>query len=485
MRKVYGANRTWLVFQFLGESALVVLLACAVALALSEVLVPSVNALLDMRADIDWRNPSLIILLVLAGLLLALLAGAYPAFVLSAFRPVAALKGANAGPSGGHVRNILVALQFAILIMLIVTSWVSYRQYGFATRDALRVNIDQMLIVTMPPGARCNSAFKTEVRQLRGVRGAFCSGDEFINGPMRHLNPKTGSYIDAAHIDWGLLKLYGVNAVAGSLPDTPFGDSNPDAPNITVINEMAVKRLGFTSVAAAIGQTAPPEGRSLIGKDNRIVAVIPDFALYAASMYPDGPQAKVGPTVYWGMTNLGPFADIMHIKLNGEQIPETLTAIDRLWTQTGGQGQINRVFLDQRFQKNYSAVLRQAQLFALCAGLAAFLACLGLLGLSSAIVERRVKEIGVRKAMGAGNAEIVKLLLWQFVKPILWATLLAWPVAYYAMNRWLTGFPYHIDPNFWPFVAATAMAIFAALLTVIVQSIRTARAVPATALRYE
>jgi putative ABC transport system permease protein len=187
------------------------------------------------------------------------------------------------------------------------------------------------------------------------------------------------------------------------------------------------------------------------------------------------------PTAYVSQQGMG----VTSVRLRGEQIPQTLAAIDRLWTATGNAGPITRFFVGDRMQEQYLGMTRQAQLFAIFSGVAIFLACLGLAGLSISATDRRLKEIGIRKAMGAADMDIVALLLWQFSQPVLWATAIAWPVAWWLMRRWLAGFAYHVDLHWWVFAAAGIGALLVALATVAGQAWVTARQKPVLALRYE
>jgi putative ABC transport system permease protein len=183
----------------------------------------------------------------------------------------------------------------------------------------------------------------------------------------------------------------------------------------------------------------------------------------------------------WGTRDPG----LVHIKLTGRDIPETLSAIDRLWLATGNSGASDRFFLNHYIQTFYLTILREVQACTVFAVVAALLACLGLIGLSASATERRTKEIGIRKAMGAGTGDIVRLLVWQFCKPVLWANVMAWPIAGSLMNRWLHGFAYHVELAPWTFTAAGASALVIALLTVSGQAFLAARARPVAALRYE
>jgi putative ABC transport system permease protein len=216
------------------------------------------------------------------------------------------------------------------------------------------------------------------------------------------------------------------------------------------------------------GRFTPPHAAEIIG-------VAPDF--------PIGSVREVIPPVgfYFDPTQFRQ----MQLKLSGREIPETLAQIDGVWKNAGDPRPIARFFLDQRIQDLYRAITRQTQLSAAFAGVALFIACLGLFGLSAFTAERRTKEIGVRKAMGASSTDILKLLLLQFTKPVLWAALIAYPAGYYIANRWLQGFAYHIELKAWMFALATAIAFAIALLTVSVHSYLVARAKPLAALRYE
>jgi putative ABC transport system permease protein len=482
MRKACGGARHWLVLQFLGEATFTVFFAACVAVALSEWLLPVVNAFLGTGARLDYA-PATLGLLLAGILLLGLLAGAWPAFVLSSFRPAGVLKGLLPHSSGADLtRQMLVLLQFAILIGLAVSATVVWQQNRYATREGLRGDIDRMLVTR----GGCKTAFRAQVRKLPGVAGVSCTDITFIQGG--NLGPiiyKGQRFLDMNYVslDPGLFALYGIKSLAGSLPlASSFRDGSPAAPVRIILNAAAVRRLGIASPQAAIGQllgfVAPRRGRA--APNAPIIAVVPDFSFHALADEP------IAPTIYTSGPNyFGDADDMVSIRLRGRQIPETLAAIDRLWGAANPGLPVNRFFLDEHMQELYVGMLRQAQLFAVFSGIAIFLACLGLLGLSVATAERRTKEIGVRKAMGANDGQIVALLLWQFAQPVLWANVIAWPVAWWLMRRWLSGFAYHIDLHWWVFAAASLGALLIALLTVAGQAWMTARQKPVLALRYE
>jgi putative ABC transport system permease protein len=486
IRKVSGASRGALVLQFIGESLVYVLLATVGAVALTELLIPHVNAFLNSGAVFEyWRDPSLLACMVLGVVTVAILAGAYPAFVLSAMRPANTLKESPFGSGGVLARQYLVALQFATLIGFLVSAAVVYQQRTYATRDALRVNTDQMLIVRSP----CNSAFKTELESLAGVLGVFCSTESFLNREtFSNLRLRDGRIvaIDMVGAEFGIFDLYGLRPLAGRLGSSPNSNGSLADTGGYILNESAVRQFGFRSAAAAIGQSLPivgtGEGSLPPEVVNEIVAVVPDFAIHAVEQN-DKPAIYYLPSSNnpWGTRDQG----LVNIKLTGCDIPETLSAIDRLWLATGNSGASDRFFLNHYIQTFYLAILREVQACTVFAAIAALLACLGLIGLSAAATERRTKEIGIRKAMGAGTGDIVRLLVWQFCKPVLWANVIAWPIAGFLMNRWLHGFAYHVELAPWTFMAAGASALVIALLTVSGQTFLAARARPVAALRYE
>jgi putative ABC transport system permease protein len=472
VRKLAGAGRWVLMLQFLAESIFYVIVASLVAVALTELLLPYVNAFLTAGATFRyWQEPALIAALALAVLALGLLAGAYPALVLSAFRPLRVLTGeARQSRSAVSMRQFLVTAQFSILIGLIIAAAVVYQQRQFATHDALRVDSDQMLLVR----SACNAAFTTELRALPGVRGVACSSAALVDQGLFNIafvNDKAGieHLVRPKIVAPSWFELYGIKAVAGRTSASPEG-------GYLLLNETAALQLGFAKPADAIGYRYPAYGRGN-GPTVPVIGVVPDFSLDSVEHKIEA-QEFVVPAV-------DPGFDLISVKLTGRQIPETLSAIDRLWKATGSGDPINRMFLEERMQIMYLAMLREAQLFGAFAMVAIVLACLGLLGLAASIAERRTREICVRKALGADAGNIVQLLLRQFAKPVLWANMIAWPVTAWAMHRWLQGFAYHVDLAVWLFPAAAVLALLIALLTVSTHSILVARAKPVVALRYE
>jgi putative ABC transport system permease protein len=484
VRKVCGASRAQLIHQFLGESLLYVALAACLGLTLADLALPYVNAFLDSAGRLDFAHDAALAVAVVAGVLLVgVLAGAYPAFVLSAFRPSVVLKGSALGPGGDLARKSLVVLQFAVLIGLLIAAMVIYRQRIYATHDALRVDTDQILILRSP----CRPSLLNELRALPGVRGADCSTEALLDRASflnSQLHDGSVLAIDTTALDFGVFGLYGIKPLAGRLPTDDQNNPGPrqNASQI-VINETAARSFGFKTPAAAIGERPPlmalPGGEA--EASSQIVAVVPDFAF-------DAGLHKIRPALYQGSTpDVRTRYRLISVKLSGRDIPETLQAIDRISaaSETAADSPPERFFLNQYIESLYLVVLREAQVIGVFAVIAVVLAGLGLVGLAAATAESRTREIGIRKAMGAGSSDILRLLLWQFSKPILWANLIAWPVSALLLNRWLEGFANHIDLSPLTFVAAGVLALILGVATVAGHATLVASAKPVAALRYE
>jgi len=248
------------------------------------------------------------------------------------------------------------------------------------------------------------------------------------------------------------------------------------APGTVVLNEAAVRALGFSSPQDAIGQTTAYNEKNPVPVE--IIGVVPDFAV-------DAVHTIVPPIVYYIAPDLVPGTALLSVRIDGARIPETLQAIDTRWKQVGPPRSISRQFLDQRIAEVFADITRQQTFFSVFAGVAICIAALGLFGMSASVAERRTKEIGIRKAMGASSGDIVRHLVWEFTKPVILANAIAWPLGYYTMNRWLSGFAYHVTLEVWLFLAATGLAVFIAVITVWSHASLVARTQPVVALRYE
>lgn len=474
LRKVSGAGRRHIMLQFLGEAVLCVLLAAVLAFCASEPLLHFANQFMsEGDAPGFWSHPAQLGFAVPCLLLTGIVAGAYPAAVISAIHPAAILRKARLSESA-LLRNVLVAGQFSILIALLIGTSAVYLQNGFASRHDLHVAADRMLII---PG-HCPAAFRQEAARLPGVEGVACSSVDYLEGkafgPLRlHGQLIATRFVNA---EFAIFGLYGISPVAGSLG--PFPLQNPDAPAAYMaINETAARRFGFASPASAVGQVIALDSSSK-SPPVRITAVVPDFQFYSVS-------TMVQPTIFINSTMSKHGPGIMSIRLRENAMQATLAALEKLWTRTGNQGPTARYFLADHQADLYRQILRESELYAIFAGIAIILACMGLVGIAASAVQRRIREIGIRKVCGARNGQIVKLLLWQLTKPVLLANFAAWPVALWWTRHWLAGFAYHIDLHWWMFAGASLVALAFALATVGGQAWLAARARPVTALRHE
>ena len=489
VRKMAGARRRDLIVQFVGESLVYVGFASLAAASLAELLLPSVNAFLHRTMDFAyWSDPAFAAATAIFLVTLAIVASVYPALILSSLRPAQILShGGIVSPEGSAgVRRSLVTAQVTVLIGLLLAAIVVYRQALFAMHESLRVDSDQVLVIKRA----CSEGFEAGVKQLPGVIAVACSTwapPNSIEAASGASLPEGQAVLWYASVDFGFFELYGLKPLAGRFHAVSRGtDALPAEISAgmresIVINEAAVHALGLGRAQSAIGRTInwnhglrrpiPMTGRH----QSEIIGVVPDF-LIGSIREPIQPAAfYVDP----------PYNRVMSIKLNGRAIPETLASIDALWKAMGHSDPMSRAFLDQLLQGKYSEFVRQASMLAIFSAVAVLIACLGLFALAAFIAERRRKEIGIRKALGAGRPDIVSLLLWEFAKPVLWANLIAWPLGFWLLNRWLQGFAYHMNLQIWHFMAAGGLATAITLLTVFAHTWSIAGQKPVAALRYE
>ena len=495
VRKASGATRGNLIVQFIGEALVYVTTAMIAAVVLAELTLPYLNSFLQKTMVFDYlRDPWLAAALAGAVLLTTALAGLYPALVLAAFRPATALKGGATAPAGSATaRQALVVAQFAIVIGLILVTATVYRQTQFALHDALRLDTSQNVRIA----TRCTPVFRQELEALPGVKqvscGSFAAMSVGSNNTFVVMPDRTTRTIGAGAMEVSFFEMHGVKPLAGRLFSAARGEDvvlrqavpgpYPDLQPTLVLNESGARQLGFAKPADAVGKTlnwarwSAASGNTSLPpvRPSQIIGVVPDFTLGSI-------RTAIGPTLYY----VDPATDRFIIaKLDGGRMPETLRAMDGLWRRLGHDRPLAYAFEEATVQNLYRDVITQGVAIAICAGLAVIIACLGLFALAAFITERRTKEIGVRKAMGADTTDVIRLLLWQFTQPVLWANLVAWPAAFFVTDWWLRGFAYRVTQPIWLFLAATAAAAVIAWITVSFQSWMAARAKPATALRYE
>lgn len=480
VRKAAGAGRWDIALQFLGEAVAATLVAALLAMVASEWLLPPLNAFLDTNATIDYAQTPLLTLGIVAGaVVIGLLAGVYPALVVSRLPPATILRpDARTGDGGTRVRAVLATLQFAVLIGLLIATGIVYQQRRFAMAQGTGADIAQMLTVD----ADCPAGFVAEVARLPGVKGVTCHGSEFVTGEggsWIELRGRPVQILVAAALP-ATYALYGVPPIAGSLAGLP-PQGEPQVRRI-VLNAAAVKALDLGPPRDAVGKRVPVTNFSPFTEGEQIgvvAAVVPNFQFTSAEL-------ATKPTVYIDAPRrVGPSAGMVSVRLSGRQVPKTLAAIDRVWRETGGEGPIRRRFLSDRMEELYRDLERGMQLFAIFVALAVLLAALGMVGIAIATTDRRTKEIGIRKAMGASTGQVLWLLLRQLTRPAMLANLIAWPVTWWAMQRWLNGYAYRIDMPLWLYPAAAGAAFVVAVASIGVLTGAAARRAPIVALRYE
>ena len=483
LRKVVGARRGQLVVQFLGESVLIATISLVLALSLTELLLPVFDRLVGAPIALhylsDWP-----LTLTLAGIaiLTGLVAGTYPALILSGFRPVWALRNNSAGTGGsGLVRTSLVVVQFAVSIGLGIAALVVFTQISFAQKTDLGLNKDGIVVIRM--NGVLPAASQSMVRAMAAdpaLKGAALSGDVPFSGNNSNdvvLLPgeQRASVIRTVGIGPDFFSIYGIKLLSGRA--ISWGDAfrQHSAFNV-VINQSLARRMGL-SPDDAVGKTffAGDDGANLSERVRAtIVGVTSDFMF-------EGDRKLIVPTFYMFF----PDAGYISIKVPANGMPEALAAIDHIWHRFEPSLAINRNFLTADFQKQFQTDEQQGRIFGVFVGIAIFIAALGLFGLAAFSTERRTKEIGIRKSFGAKAKDIVLMLLWQFSIPVLIANLIAWPVAYYYLRYWLEGYAYRISLNPFYFVGVGAAALMIAWITVLAHATRVARANPVHALRYE
>ena len=485
VRKAIGASRGQVIAHILAESVALSFVATLVATALVEISLPVFNALWYTELGFDYlHDPGLLALLAGFALVFGLLAGAYPALVLSRGNPAGALREARLAQGTGRLRQALVLLQYAVSIGMIIGAGVIDRQYHYAANDI--DGIDNSLIYDVRPPPRAGTMpgvmvsdfaarmadLASAVPEVTGVAGIARDASGWVyRRPSGRAN--VGAMIQHNAIGPLFFDVVGVRPLVGRLFDRDHAD-----PASIVISLAASRALGFSSPEAAVGDelVAEVEDGSKEPRRFTVIGVTPDFLV--ETLY-----GQIPPRVFV-ISPPSSYAEIL-IKLSGRDVPATVAAIEKAYRGLVGRRAFRGAFLDYYLNMRYLDMLRDAETIGGFSLLAIFVAALGLFSLAEFMAERRTKEIGIRKAMGASSPQIAGLLARDFLWPALAANLLAWPLAYFGATWWLHGFTYHVEVALWLLPAASALVLAVAGLTVLLQVIRVARARPVTALRYE
>ncbi len=477
LRKVLGAFRWQLIGQFMGESVVLSIAAIGLAIGLAGLALPVFGQLIGRTVSISsLADLPILGLLVGLGLLTGLAAGSYPALYLSSFEPIRALKGHAGGhKSGVLLRKSLIVIQFSIALFLLVGTLTVYNQLAFMQRKNLGFATDQVLYLNMNEALNEHfDAFKQALVANPNVRGVSRGGGNMpgYTGFIRtyQVPGETGTVewqVQTMLVDPDFLPLLDLELVEGR---NFSWDVPTDVNSAYVLNEAAARQLGWEAPLEGAFQTWDREPGQVIG-------IVKDFHFKSL-------HQKIRPLVLH-MLPPGWTAWQLAVRLRPENLPETLHFLETQWQAFSPAWPFRYRFLDDAFGQLYASDQRLMQLFSYFAGLAFFVTCLGLYGLVAFTTEQRTREIGVRKVLGASVPGIVLLLTRDFARLVLLACILACPVAYLVMDRWLQDFAYRIEIS-WPiFLIAGLAALGIALLTVSYQSIKAALADPVESLRYE
>jgi putative ABC transport system permease protein len=503
LRKVLGASRKQLIVQFVSESILISAVSMLLALALVELLIRPFTAFLDSDISLSYLGKDGILLPAIGlTLLVGVISGIYPAFFLSRFQPAQVLKAnrsASETPGSGRIRAALVVLQFAVSIGLIVCTAVIYGQTVYARSVDPGYHRDHILQVEELSRAQLWPLAESLVERVKRVPGVVAAGltdigintnnesNQFIIPPGSNKQVLIGQY----NVGEGYLNAMGLKLLAGRWFDAnrPVDDMTipyPKDKNVekaiaqrgvnVVINAYAARKLGFRTPQDAIGQVVKSE---LIGDENglvniTIIGVVGDSRFRTV-------RTPIEPIMFRKITT---GAGWMVVRYRGDPAA-VKTGIEREWKQTTKEVPFNAKFSEDIMGEMYKKEDARAESFAAFSLLAVIIGCLGLFGLAAFTAERRTKEIGIRKVLGARTRDIVRLLVWQFSRPVIIANVIAWPIAWWLMRDWLNGFDERIALGPAPFLLAAALALGIAIATVVGHAVKVARANPIHALRYE
>jgi putative ABC transport system permease protein len=503
LRKVLGATRNQLIVQFVAESILISAVAMLLALALVELLVRPFAAFLD--ADLALRyvgHGGILLPVLLLTVIVGVVSGLYPAFFLSRFQPAQVLKANRSAaetPGSGRLRTALVVLQFAVSIGLIVCTAVIYGQTVYARSVDPGYKRDHILQVTDLNRYQLLSKAQMIEEQMKRIPGVVAVGLTDI-GVATDNNSNTGLIppgssqaitIGQYNVDEGFFDAMGLKLLAGRWfdPNRPADDMTLNFPaqkdqeialaqrgvNV-VMNQYAIRKLGFKSPQDAVGKVVKSElfepGTGVV--NITIIGVVGDSRFRSV-------RTPIDPIMFQNVST-GPAW--MMIRYNGD--PATVeAAVERQWKQITSDVPFQAKFSEDIMRELYKAEDSRAQIFAAFSLLAVIIGCLGLFGLAAFTAQRRTKEIGIRKVLGARTRDIVQLLVWQFSRPVIIANIIAWPIAWWLMRDWLNTFDQRIPLTPVPFLIAAAIALGIAIATVVGHAVRVARSNPIHALRYE
>ncbi|MCK5168937.1 MAG: FtsX-like permease family protein, partial [Bacteroidales bacterium] len=478
IRKVVGAMKAQLIFQFLMESFIITVVSLGLAVILLELFLPGLNNLVQIPLELNYFGswyavPSLFLLV----LLVSLMAGSYPAFFLASFRPVAVLKGKlKLGVRGGMLRSILVITQFVVSVFILLSTYTVSDQLKYMLNKDLGFDKENVLMIRRSDALDNQlDAFKAELMKLPSIvevsNANSYPGENYSNNAMFLEGESTGNtyLLHQSWISYDFEKVLNFELIEGRFFSREFASDS----NAIVINEAAVKSLGLEDPIGKIILTPRSETEFI---QRPIIGVVKDFNFKSL-------HTKIEPVAFTFMP--GNWEGVVSVKLAPGNISSSIQQIQNVWDEFVNDYPFEYFFFDDHLKEMYTAEKRTNSIFVLFTILSILISFLGLLGLISFITEQRKKEIGVRKTFGSSTGNIVVIISKGILKLIIIASIVSWPIAYWVMNNWLQDFSYRVDINLVMFVVIPVLTIMLSLLTVIYQTVKAARKNPAETLRYE
>lgn len=479
LRKVVGAQRSQLIRQFLGESILTAVISLLIAVVMVILILPKFNQFVGRILSFNLvSNLSLVFLLFLFAISVGILSGIYPALFLSAFKPVRTLKGKlDSGKKGFSFRTVLVVFQFTISIVLIICVSVVSSQLSYMQTRNLGFDKEHVVVLPSSPAIAKNlDSFKSRLllnpsilsisaaKRVPSGRLLDSSGASVLSGETSQ--PITFR-IALLRVDHDYIPTFRMEMAAGR---NFSREIRTDSNQAFILNETAIRRIGWKTPEEAIEQ-----GFGYGGRKGQIVGVVKDFHFESF-------HQEIAPIVMLlSSTSLNQIS----IRINSQNIPQTMAFLQDIWSEMRPEYPFSYYFIDENFDQLYRSEENLSRIFSYFAFLSIFIGCLGLFGLASYTAERRTKEIAVRKVLGASSGGLVVLLSKEFSKWVLLANVIAWPIGYFIMSRWLQDFAYRSGIAIWAFFLAGGLAWTIAFLTVSYQTIKASLADPVSALKYE
>jgi len=487
VRKVIGAERKQLIMQFIGETILLSVLSMLLAIVATILIVPLLNQFTGKSIQFNpFANPILGLIILAAGIVIGMIAGIYPALVLSGFQPIKVLKNMKlvGSGSGAWLRQALVVIQFSLSVLLIVSTTIVYRQTQFLNKTDIGFNKEQVVYFQVRGDLEKNlEAFKSELKRSPGIvsitSGYGLPGDLYAGDGVKTTGAD-GEKDRSANVfigDHDYAKTLGLRIIAGR----DFSkDMATDENEAFLINETAVKEWGFGTPGKAIGEKiswdkwSPKDTLNKV-KRGQVIGVVEDFHYKSLHEKVTASVIQIYPQVVFAVA----------VKLKTADIKNTIAYINNAWGKFVPGFPLDYKFMDETYAKMYKAEAKLSDLLWIFTIMAIVVGCMGLFGLAAFSAEQRTKELGIRKVLGANAFDIVGLLSKNFLVLVMIASLIAFPIAWWAMNSWLKDFPYRVSISWWVFGIAIIAALAVALLTVSFQAIKAALTNPVKSLRTE